>query len=567
MDLPRTIKDLPAWWSRQWFWVSSGVLFFLATILIFYKLGQVPHGMTWDEAAIGYNGYAVISKRRDEWLVRLPVSFKSFGDYKAPFAIYVNGLFTYLLGDELGLGMSLWLVRLPFALAGVGAVVGWWLLLQELWRDHVETKNFLSRRGAVLVGTLLLITTPWFLHFARTGFESGMALAFLLWGSWCLLKLLNNPLSTRWQSGAWMLGTVGFLVTSIYTYHSSKIVVPIVAGLLLLAHWPRLKQRWQWVGGVIGLSAVALYPLLKDSLFGHGAERFTQSSLLSGGGDVNTVVATIFAHFAQHFSWGFLVLGETSTLRHGTGQWGVLLPTTLLLTLIGVTAIAFLRRNREWSSVLKLSWLGLAWWLAGIFPAAIGIDSPHSNRALLALPGVLLLATVGFAMVQAGIQQWRWNQKITGSHGEKNTVWFAMVGSFWLIHLVLFIAYLQYYYTVFASRSAVDFKDGYLEALAFVIPYEKGQAGRSKVDQVVFSNTYGQAYIYTLFARKTDPIWYQGGALNTYLFVDGVTTSDLERPNTVVVASGEDRVPTDRANKVIYGSDGEVKFKIYVNQN
>ncbi|NCQ11990.1 MAG: hypothetical protein GW809_07600, partial [Bacteroidetes bacterium] len=90
-----------------WYWFLVLSILVLSIFLRFYKLGTVPHGMTWDEAAIGYNGFAIFNTRRDEWLQRLPVSFQSFGDYKAPLAIYLNGIFTYLFG------LNLFAVRLP----------------------------------------------------------------------------------------------------------------------------------------------------------------------------------------------------------------------------------------------------------------------------------------------------------------------------------------------------------------------------------------------------------------------------------------------------------------------
>src|SRR3990172_10276994 len=111
-----------------------GIVFILllAAGLRLYQLGQVPHGMYWDEAAIGYNGYAVLTTRRDEWLTRLPVSFWSFGDYKAPLAIYLNGLFTAVFG------MTLWAVRVPFALSGVGVVLGMIYLTRVVFEQTTE---------------------------------------------------------------------------------------------------------------------------------------------------------------------------------------------------------------------------------------------------------------------------------------------------------------------------------------------------------------------------------------------------------------------------------------------
>ena len=78
------------------FIVFLGILL-LASILRFYQLGNIPRGMSWDEVAIGYNGYGIATVRRDEWLNRLPITFKSFGDFKAPLAIYINALFTLVL--------------------------------------------------------------------------------------------------------------------------------------------------------------------------------------------------------------------------------------------------------------------------------------------------------------------------------------------------------------------------------------------------------------------------------------------------------------------------------------
>jgi len=189
---------------------------------------------------------------------------------------------------------------------------------------------------------------------------------------------------------------------------------------------------------------------------------------------------------------------------------------------------------------------------------------PHSNRGLLALPGFVLLAVNGAQWAVTGLMNSSLNKKIVGTHGEKNMMVKAIIGSVVMIHLGLFLAYQRDYYSGFAADSATDFKDGYLEALATVIPYEKGLDGHQKVDQVIFSSAYGQPYIYTLFARRTNPIWYQHGVLNTYLFLDEIKPEHLALPNRVVVASDRDPLPIDQADKLIYGSDGQIKFKIYI---
>ena len=208
----------------------------------------------------------------------------------------------------------------------------------------------------------------------------------------------------------------------------------------------------------------------------------------------------------------------------------------------------------------KLFIFSLGWFLIGLIPAAIGRDVPHSNRALLALPGALLLATLGLSQ----LIDWLWQVRLQSLIGryQVNTLLKAVLGVLFTLHLFIFFAYQNDYYTKFKTQSVTDFNDGYLEAFNYVIPYEKGLAGKQKADTIVFTNAYGQAYIYALFVSRTNPIWYQGGSLNHYLFMK-VKPSDLERENALVVATPTE-IPDLPADKYILGADGSVRFKIFL---
>ncbi|PIR61300.1 MAG: hypothetical protein COU68_00200 [Candidatus Pacebacteria bacterium CG10_big_fil_rev_8_21_14_0_10_45_6] len=116
----------------------------------------------------------------------------------------------------------------------------------------------------------------------------------------------------------------------------------------------------------------------------------------------------------------------------------------------------------------------------------------------------------------------------------------------------------------FASSSAAAFQDGSIEAFTIAHQYELGSNGKQKVDQIIFSSQYGQPYIYGLFVRKTDPIWYQGGSLNTYQFTDSISIGDLHRVNTLVVATPSQNLPAEQADHIITGSDGSTRFEMYV---
>src|SRR6185369_5068180 len=88
-----------------------------AVFLRFWKLGTFPPGFTWDEAAIGYNAWGILTVHRDEWLLRTPLSFRSFGDYKSPLAIYLTAV------SEKVFGPTVYAVRFPVALASVFLVI------------------------------------------------------------------------------------------------------------------------------------------------------------------------------------------------------------------------------------------------------------------------------------------------------------------------------------------------------------------------------------------------------------------------------------------------------------
>lgn len=557
----------PYWWLRAkkmyWFEWSLVTLTVIAAALRLYQLGNVPYGMTWDEAAIGYNGYAVLTTRRDEWLTRLPLSFRSFGDYKAPLAIYLNGPFTYVLG------MTLFAVRLPFALVAILAIPAMALLMKELV-EWLYADSLHERWGEAevmgLAAAALFTFSPWHLHFSRVGFESGMALSFFLWGAWALLRAFRRPLLgiptsvLRFRQASFGILASVALAASMYTYHSAKVAAPALAGMLFaMAVGKKWRTVWPVGIGIVSLSSLLLWPLIQDTLWGNGSVRFTQASILSQGSPFDHL-GKISYQLLLHFSPQFLFFGQTETLRHGDGHWGVLLLSEGVLILASIIGAVQLSRN-HWKTQQKLprslllfvlSW---AWIAIGFLPAAIGVDVPHANRGLFALPGFILAAVFGGRWLYGMMKETKLNTEWAGSKNEQHLVMKSFFGTLILIHGVFFLAYTRDYYTRFAAQSTSAFSDGYLEAFSVAKKYEPS------VEKILFTNAYGQPYIYALFARRTNPIWYQGGSLVKYEFTDHITVGDLARPNTLIVATPE-QIPIREANQMILGADGSVRFVV-----
>ena len=89
------------------------VIIILAAILRFWKLGENPPALYWDEASLGYNAYSILKTARDEHGEFMPLSrFIAFGDYKPSGYIYASVPFIALFG------LNEFSIRFASALAG-----------------------------------------------------------------------------------------------------------------------------------------------------------------------------------------------------------------------------------------------------------------------------------------------------------------------------------------------------------------------------------------------------------------------------------------------------------------
>ncbi|CAN5293378.1 hypothetical protein BH10PAT2_BH10PAT2_1670 [soil metagenome] len=553
--MKKILKSFANPYKRNVF-IGLVIIIFVAAVIRLYRLGDVPHGMTWDEAAIGYNGFAILHTRRDEWLAKLPVSFKSFGDYKSPLAIYLNGPFIFLFG------MNLWAVRLPFALAGIFSVVGMYFLGYRLGKEAFDDFN---ASAVGLVSAFFIAFSPWHINFSRTGFESGLALFFVIWGTAFLFTFLQSQVSARnkdqWLHLAYLAFSVLFYVASFYTYHSAKIVVPLLLITIGVLYWSKIKKHSKPVLGAALMGLVLLIPLLKDTFLGSGGARFSQATLFGMHFSLPTLLMTLLEHFTIHFSPAYLIFGQTVTLRHGDGHWGILFFTDFILVILEIIfllsqlliAVRKAKQSENTVGGWKEMLFAFCWMIVGTVPAVIGSDVPHSNRALLALPGFVLMAFYGLNSLVHYLHGTKLEKQLSGSKGEKSLLVKSVAGCFLLFHLLFFLSYVHSYYTVYAKESANDFQDGFIQAFQFAVKNE------STSDQIIISNSYGQAYIFALFVRQTNPIWYQGGSMVKYVYLPKISEGDLSRKNTVIIATPEQIAPK-YGDQLVYGSDGQIKF-------
>jgi 4-amino-4-deoxy-L-arabinose transferase-like glycosyltransferase len=201
----------------------------LATFLRLWNLNNYPAGLNADEAAIGYNAYSLIQTGKDEHGVSWPIHFKSFGDFKPGFYFYLVLPFVKLLG------LNIWAVRFPNAILGILLVVLIMFFVKEIFGEKSVTNRFSLWSG------FFLAISPWHLHYSRGGWEAGTATFFILAGVYFFFKALSKP--------KYFVLCSLFFVVSLYTYHSARLVVPLLFLILIILYRKKifLKSNLKWI--------------------------------------------------------------------------------------------------------------------------------------------------------------------------------------------------------------------------------------------------------------------------------------------------------------------------------
>lgn len=225
--------------------MAAFALTVLVVSLRLYQLGEIPQGLTKDEAYYGYDAYSVLKTGRDIWGARYPLRFKSTGEYKL-------GL-TYLVIPAIKLfDLSELAVRAPSALFGL-------LTLPVLF---MTLRLFSLSTWLSLLMTVIFAFSPWSFGMSRLFYESNVGLFFIALGFYGLARLLSS------SSRLWSALSPLSLAISAYFYGPYLYIGGLLLALYLLLS-RRLGRSW-----IIYL--LILTPLLFQLSGGSGLKRLSQ---------------------------------------------------------------------------------------------------------------------------------------------------------------------------------------------------------------------------------------------------------------------------------------------------
>ena len=380
-----------------------------AFLLRVIGLSDFPVGFTPDEASWGYDAYSLLKTGKDQWGESWPLTFRSFGDFKLP-------LYTYLTIPSVAIfGLNEFATRLPNALVGTFAVLATYLMVTELFRRRLSSSPITNHQSLAIVAALLLAISPWHMPLSRGAFEANLTTCLLPLGVWTFLKGIDKP--------RWMVVSALALGINMFSYHSARLITPLIVGLLILNKTTllprsgklRLHRGVVKYKSAIGVFGVFLILAAYTMFFGAGA-RGTDiaifnptdnwaavadrryEAVLSGLPDLaarifsNKVIYTFKTFSTNYLSY----LSPQFLFTQGAGEWtygmipgrGVLYIVELLFILAALGAFT---KKRDKSILFIVLWILLA-----PIPAALTKGPGYAgNRISVMMPAIQIFSAYG----------------------------------------------------------------------------------------------------------------------------------------------------------------------------
>lgn len=438
----------------------------LTLILRLLFLGSIPPALNWDEVSQGYTAYTLGLTGRDEWGEKLPLFFRSYGEWKSAVYIYLLVPFVKFLG------LNTWSVRLPSALAGIVSVYLIYLLGSKFYGRKVG-----------LWSAFLLSVTPWSFVLGRPGFEANVALTLILGGLYLFL-------SQRYFFSALLFGLAP------HTYNSAKVVVPLLVIYLLWS--TKLYRYLKSLLLFLATLTVFAVPLLLNLATGYSQTRFAQVGVATDLQALNDFIGIrstfplpelgnrilfnkytyslyrVTDNWLSYFNPSFLAISGGGHHQHSLPYRGVLYLTEFALVLVGLFALIKLTGPRR---SLPLAIIAL-----GFLPSALTRDSGHVLRSLLAAPGFVLLAALGIDYLQNRRAKY-----------------------LFVVYCLLFIEVVSFmfmYFVWYPRAYARDWQYGHAQVASYLVSHQE------EYDQVVMTKWFGEPQLFLAFYNRWDPVTY-----------------------------------------------------------
>lgn len=493
---------------------------FLALLTRVFLLGGFPVSLTIDEADHAYNAYSLLHTGRDEWGAKVPLIFKTVGDYTPPTVIYSMVPAIAIFGNtELA-------ARLPLAVIGSLAVFVWFYILRHLRFN----------RAASLLSAIWLAVLPWHVHMSRYGHEAIAASTFLLLGLAFFLRSLRRQsffdfslcLSffslSVWSYFDRLFPPLLFIVLLVLNRHRLKFLVALPSKLListlplfvftipffyLLFTTPAITAR---AAATSILRDPGLNPYLHHGIY----TSFTQKVF---DNDLYRIFHHWSAKYLNYFDLRFWFWKAQGLTLPGYPDVGLLHLTDLPIFAAGVFALT-ISRNR------LLRRLILFWFLIGPLAASFTMNEQHVQRSLVWMPFFGLVIASGFQYLHLRIRK-------------------LLPIEYLVLSAISLAVFADIYFTHFPRFFSEYWHYGYKQIAQYACQ------NIDRYDNILISETFGSLgplisgipYAYVLYYCPPDPRqFYLTREIPKFIFRRVDWKQDSKRPNALLISAPWDYV-------------------------
>lgn len=544
------------------------LILLLALLLRTFALTQYPAGFNADEASFGYDAYSILRTGRDQWGSFMPLVLKSFGDYKSP-------LLSYLLIPSVAVfGLSVFAARLPNVIIGTLAVFAVYLLSNEIYKKKITRWNL----PFGIIPAFLLAVNPWAVMMSRGAFEANLITFFLPMGIYFFLKGLGN-------SKFFILSAL-FLGLNLFTYHSAKVITPVIAaGLIIIFRKELAKIEFKRIlpglvvfliffSGFIYTFAIggggrAVERSIVQGALEEGAAEKIKIILAGGNPTVAKLLHNKYQVIAQRFTSNYFQYFSPKYLftnGAGEGSYGMIPRIGVIYIFEGILflGIIFLINKKEFRGVIMALFL---WLLIAPVPAALATGVGFAgNRSEGMIPVIQILA--GFGLVGWLIILKRLDRRLV----------LALVSVFSLFLLFSVYNFAKVYFQKPATNVAKGMLYGDLTCAGWL-------ADNAGTGNIIVSRGLSEPQIFIAFANKWDPAGYQKETQNWNFDKLGLVwldqmpeyklgnysiksidwKTDILEKNTALVGRSEELPKGVVPSKVFYYPDGSPDISIVNN--
>lgn len=537
----------------KYFYITLVTIVLISLFLRTYNLDTVPAGLSNDEISSAYNAYSILETGKDEYGVQIPLSFRSHNDFKPPTMIYMIAALIPIFGN------TEWSVRLPSAILGTFTVLFLSFLIYDLTKD----------KSLSLWSALLLGISPWHIYTSRIGYESNIALFFLVTG----LYLFFIALRMSWYIPFAAL----VLAASMYSYHAERVVTPLI--LLVVFFLKKdifIKHKKNFL--IFFILIILLIPLAQD-LFAHRNEstRFRTQVLtndpklgnLINDYDNSTIVDWIITFkfwldkYLSHLDPIYLFFqGIPVPSEFSSQQYGLLYPIHGVLIAFG---IFYAFKSLSFANKFMLLWM-----ITSPVVPSLTLGKLSFERDLISVIPYMYFGGLGIVNIIGNV-----NFKMRYCSLQSN----RLKGLLVIIILTSSVGFFMHdYMKHFPFQSAENWSYGFKQIAEF--------ANGNRYDRVIIDPNYGASghplvgvhYLYLLYFNQYDPEEYlttKKMAMDSFAFFNYTVRtvswpSEKVEPNTLYIVGIASNpivsppTPTP-VNEVysIYLPDGKKAFKFY----